>query len=204
MLNRFRWVQCQLESLVLQKTPTAIRATLDAVPTTLEQTYCNILERIPKDDWLLAKRAFRWLAFSIRALEFKELCGAVIVDEETEMIDENARLLDPEELLQICSSLMSYNQEEGTVALAHSPVWDFLTSQQIKESKVGEFYIDPDSADRTLNTEMREVPGIFGLPKWPFRFGKRSGSEMERLAFTRVCCICLADTCSTDRGDRAR
>ena len=150
MLNRFRWVQCQIDALVVQRTPSAIKAALEAVPPTLEQTYCNILCRIPDEDRVLAKKAFLWMALSVRALQFEELCEAVILDEESGVVDEDARLLQPEDLLQICSSLVSFDMKENTVVLAHSSVLEYFTSEQIKESEAREFYLDPASADTIL------------------------------------------------------
>lgn len=139
-----------MQSLVLQKTPVGIKAALDAVPATLEQTYCNILLRIPKEDREIAKQAFLWLACSIRALEFDELCEAVVVDERHAGVNEEARLLQPEDLLHICSSLIDYNEDKQTVVLAHSSVLLYLTSQQIRDSEVREFYINPDTAHVVL------------------------------------------------------
>ena len=150
MLNRFRWVQCQLDALVVQRTPLAIKAALEAVPSTLEQTYCNILRRIPSEDRVLAKKAFLWMAFSVQALDFEELCEAVILDEKSGTVDEDARLLQPEDLLQVCSSLVSFDTKENTVVLAHSSVLEYLTSVKIKESEAREFYLDPASADTSL------------------------------------------------------
>ena len=150
MPNRFRWVQCQIDSLVVQRTPLAIKAALEAVPPTLEQTYCNILCRIPDEDRILAKKAFLWMALSVRALQFEELCEAVILDEESGTVDEDARLLQPEDLLQVCSSLVSFDIKENTVVLAHSSVLEYLTSEQVKESEAREFYLDPASADTSL------------------------------------------------------
>ena len=150
MLDRFRWVQCQIDGLVVRRTPLAIKAALKAVPPTLEQTYCNILCRIPSEDRVLAKKAFLWMAFSVRALYFKELCEAVILDEESGTVDEDARLLQPEDLLQVCSSLVSFDTDESTVVLAHSSVLEYLTSEQIKDSEAQEFYLDPASADTSL------------------------------------------------------
>lgn len=150
MFNRFRWVQCQIDALVVQRTPLAIKAALEAVPPTLEQTYCNILCRIPNEDRALAKKAFLWMTFSVRALQFEELCEAVILDEEAGTVDEDARLLQPEDLLQVCSSLVSFDTKENTVVLAHSSVLEYLTSGQIKESEAREFYLDPSSADTSL------------------------------------------------------
>ena len=143
-------MQCQIDGLVVQRTPLAIKAALEAVPPTLEQTYCNILLRIPSEDRALAKKAFLWMAFSIQALDFEELCEAVILDEESGTVDEDARLLQPEDLLQVCSSLVSFDTKENTVVLAHSSVLEYLTSEQIKESKAREFYLDPASADTRL------------------------------------------------------
>ena len=150
MLDRFRWVQCQIDALVVQRTPLAIKAALAAVPSTLEQTYCNILRRIPNEDRVLAKKAFLWMAFTVRALGFEELCEAVILDEDSGIVDEDARLLQPEDLLQVCSSLVSYDTKDDTVVLAHSSVLDYLTSQQIKDSEAREFYLDPYLAHTTL------------------------------------------------------
>ena len=150
MPNRFRWVQCQIDALVVQRTPLAIKAALEAVPPTLEQTYCNILCRIPDEDRILAKKAFVWMALSVRALQFEELCEAVILDEDSGTVDEDARLLQPEDLLQVCSSLVSFDIKENTVVLAHSSVLEYLTSEQVKESEAREFYLDPASADISL------------------------------------------------------
>ena len=150
MLNRFRWVQCQIDALVVQRTPLAIKAALEALPATLEQTYCNILCRIPDEDRVLAKKAFLWMAFTVRALEFEELCEAVILDEDSGTVDEEARLLQPEDLLQVCSSLVSFDTKANHVVLAHSSVLEYLTSEQIKESEAREFYLDPSSADTSL------------------------------------------------------
>lgn len=75
---------------MLQKTLVGVQAALDAVPATLEQTYCNILLRTPSEDRDMAKQACLWLAFSKRALGFEELCEAVLVDEETKGVDEDA------------------------------------------------------------------------------------------------------------------
>lgn len=60
---RFKWLQCHIESLVLQKTLMAIKDALDAVLSTLEQSYCKVRLRIPKEDRPLAKEALLWLAF---------------------------------------------------------------------------------------------------------------------------------------------
>jgi hypothetical protein len=139
----FRWVQCQLELLAQQRKPTEIRRALQTVPPTLEETYCNILLRIPQEDRALAREVLMWLTIGIRAMHFDELCDAVVVEEDTRTLSEDDRLLNPEDILHICQSLVSYNAETGLVTLAHSSVPMYLTSQQIQASPASFFYLDP-------------------------------------------------------------
>ena len=163
-------MQCQIDALVVQRTPLAIKAALEAVPSTLEQTYCNILRRIPSEDRVLAKKAFLWMAFSVQALSFEEHYEAVILDERFGTVDEDARLLQPEDLLQVCSSLVSFDTKENTVVLAHSSVLEYLTSEQIKESEVRVFYLDPASADTSL---ARQCVSYLCSPKLQSGYCKR-------------------------------
>ena len=133
-----------------QRTAFAVQAALDVVPTTLEQTYCNNLLRIAKEDRQLAKEAFLWLAFSIRPLKFTELCEAAIANERNSSINEDARILRPNDLLQMCSSLVDYNPKGENIVLAHSSVREYLTSQQIRQSEACEFFIDAATAHTIL------------------------------------------------------
>ena len=170
-------MQCQLDALVLQRTPLAIKAALEAVPPTLEQTYCNILRGIPGEDRDLAKKAFLWMAFSVRPLHFEELCEAVILDEESGTVDEDARLLQPEDLLQVCSSLVSFDTKDNTVVLAHSSVLEYITSEKIKESEAREFYLDPASADASL---ARQCVSYLCSPKFQSGYCTRSTDLRNR------------------------
>ena len=134
----------------MQKTLRALKATLDGVPPTLEQTYCNLLIGIPKEDRPFVRNALIWLAFSVRSLGFDELCEALIIDEDSGHVDEDARLLQPMDLLKICSSLISYNANRRTVVLAHSSVLTYLQSEQIKASEAREFFVDTSAIHNVL------------------------------------------------------
>ena len=134
----------------MQKTRLGIEAALESVPDTLEQTYRNILRRISRDDRDLVKQTLLWLAYSVRPLAFDELCEAVAIDERFAGVDENARLLQPEDLLSTCSSLVHIDSKKDMIALAHSSVLLYLISDQIRTSDVHDFYIDPSTAHTTL------------------------------------------------------
>ncbi|CAF9916514.1 hypothetical protein IMSHALPRED_003221 [Imshaugia aleurites] len=60
------------------------------------------------------------------------------------------RLLRPEALLRICSSLISYDLISTRVILAHSSVNQYLTSRSIAASDVSEFYFDKGIADTEI------------------------------------------------------
>ncbi|MCJ1391753.1 hypothetical protein MMC18_004618 [Xylographa bjoerkii] len=148
----FRFVQCQLENLANQKTVQEIRAALQNTPSSLGQTYRNILSRIPKDDVLRAKQTLFWLTFSLKAMTFNELCEAIIIYDENEVINDEVRLLQRarEALLQTCGSLISYNATTKRITLAHSTVRSYLVSQDIRTSDVHEFYLDSTAADSLI------------------------------------------------------
>lgn len=58
------------------------------------------------------------------------------------MIHDDVRLLDPKDLLGLCSCLISYDDQTTKVTLAHSSVFDYLSSKEIRNSDVSSFYID--------------------------------------------------------------
>ena len=127
-----------------------IQIALQNVPSTLEQTYRNILAKIKKDQIQMAKQALFWLCFSLGPMRFSELCEAVIIPEDGIVITDDMRLLRPEVLLRICGSLISYDRSTKRVVLAHSSVKQYLTSQTIQLSDVGEFYFNEATADNEI------------------------------------------------------
>ena len=153
MALRYRWVQCQLETLATQNTANEIYATLRNVPGTLEQTYRSRLASIRKSDINLTKEIFLWLSFSLHPMTFAQICEAVIIGEDENMaVNGRNRLLRPKALLNSCGSLISVNSATTKVTLAHSSVRDYLISPSIRLSDVNEFYVDSLSADAAIAT----------------------------------------------------
>ncbi|MCJ1403055.1 hypothetical protein MMC11_006278 [Xylographa trunciseda] len=148
----FRFVQCQLQNLVNQKTIQEIRAALQNIPSTLGQTYENILSRISKDEILRAKQTLFWLTFSMYSMTFEELCEAIIIHDDDPVINDEVRLLQRarEALLQTCGSMISYDTTTKRITLAHSTVRSYLISQDIQTSHAHEFYLDQATADGTI------------------------------------------------------
>lgn len=149
-VTRFRWVQCQLEALTRKKTPRDIHNALANVPRTLAETYQGILSRIPSDDAETARQMLFWVSSAMMPMTLTELCEAIIIDEDQVVINEEVRLLNPRDTLELCSSLISYDHRTTTVTLAHSSVLDYLSSKDIRESDVRSYYMDSQDVFQAL------------------------------------------------------
>lgn len=129
VVDRFRWVQCQIEELGTLQTDKAIRQALKSLPRNLDETYERTLSRINPNDAVMAKRALTWLAYASRPLVLDELAEAAVLEHGTKEYDPEARLRDPEDILEICGSLVWHRDTTDEVVLAHHSVKDFLRSQ---------------------------------------------------------------------------
>ncbi|KAF8621256.1 hypothetical protein AX15_007917 [Amanita polypyramis BW_CC] len=122
----FRWVTCQLEELKkCRKSLKALKTTLDGLPDTLEATYNQILNRISPVDAPEAVKLLLWLAFAKEPLPIQELVIIVEFDVEQNIFDPDAKLTTPEDVLKICSSLVT-KMDGNTVQLAHASVKEYI------------------------------------------------------------------------------
>ncbi|KAJ5824125.1 NACHT nucleoside triphosphatase, partial [Penicillium robsamsonii] len=142
----FRWVQLSLDNLSTQRSVRAMRQALKNLPSTLRETYANMLERIAPDDWKIAHEALFWLSFAKQPLTLRCLNEIVVMDETSMTLDEDMMLVPPHILLEICQGLITEDQH-GYLNLAHASVKDFLTSDWICSSRVQYFALDPTTAD---------------------------------------------------------
>jgi hypothetical protein len=126
----FQWAQCQLQVLRKIKTPQALRDALNTLPSGLYETYDRLLERIDSSDHEYVIRALKWLVGAKRPLLLKELVEAVAVDPSTSHFDTKARLFLPEDILNLCSSLIRI-MDDQTVVLSHFSVQEYLLSSHI-------------------------------------------------------------------------
>ncbi|KAM0714156.1 hypothetical protein Q7P37_009890 [Cladosporium fusiforme] len=155
----FRWAACQLDTLAQCVTRGKVRRALQDLPKTLDETYARILRAI--DEGQNAEEALKiltWLAYAERPLTATEVCQVTgIVTGEDCRFDEDEVLEDSNDILRICSSLVSiatagrgsnesddddddvtydqsFNDEQGPgagvmyVRLAHFSVKEYLVS----------------------------------------------------------------------------
>jgi hypothetical protein len=146
--NRFRWAVCQIQTLRKCRNRKALREALTTLPQTLGETYERILCAINEDDSDYAIRTLRWLAFCCRPLLIEEIAEVIAIDIERNPAFNNDEVLeDPLEVLSICSSLVTITATEGDssteriVTLAHYSVKEYLTTENILQSRAARYGI---------------------------------------------------------------
>ena len=123
MFSRFRWVQCQLDTLKRCATSHELRKALDNLPDGLEATYERILGAIDerKSEGKLVRRALAWLVVALEPLRLAQIVHGLSIDSQQQKTDRDIEWLKAS-LLPALSSLVSYNEETDVLALAHFSV----------------------------------------------------------------------------------
>ncbi|KAH0553118.1 hypothetical protein GP486_006694 [Trichoglossum hirsutum] len=125
-----------LDILGRLKSTREIRAALDQLPKTLDETYERIFAGIPTEHVKFARRALHLLAFDFQIYSLEELAEAVIVDDASCTFIPGDRFVDPTDILEICTCLIIYDRDAGTqVRLAHYSVKEYLTSERMKATE---------------------------------------------------------------------
>ena len=148
LLDRFRWVFCQLEVL-RHCFPANLRRTLEDMPKSLDETYKRILNEINNANRTHAYRLLQCLTVARRPLRVEELAEVLAFDLTTggiPTLNANWRWEDQEEaVLSACSSLVSVTIDDGSrvVQFSHFSVKEFLVSNRLSSCKeeVSQFHI---------------------------------------------------------------
>ena len=146
-----------------------LRKTLATLPTTLDDTYARILCNIDDEYQQYALHILQWLAFSMRPLHLKEVAELVAIDiNDHPKFDPQRRLPDPEDVVEICSSLITvtesvsdddefnhlYSESYGAyVTLAHFSVYEYLISDIIPQGRAVSFKLDKVDCHVTLTKD---------------------------------------------------
>lgn len=170
---RFQWVVCQLKALEKCYYPQQLRKALDSLPDTLNDTYEQMLCRISDEHAEFALKLFQWLLFSFRPLRIEELAELAIVDfEEDPPVDTGRRFWDPQEVMRICSGLVTTMKEavddndgpRTLVKLAHISVREYLLSDAIRRGPAAKYYIQSVSAHTFIAESSLAYMQLFDMP----------------------------------------
>src|SRR5258707_11534949 len=123
--------------------PSSIRKALSELPTTLDETYERALQGIPKEKQKHARHLFQCLLVAIRPLYVEELAELFAIEFEQDMapsFKEGWRPANAEDaVLSACSTLISVIENDGSKAVqfSHFSVKEFLTSDRLRTSEIG-------------------------------------------------------------------
>ena len=140
-MSRFQWVFCQLETLRHVVRPD-VRAILEQLPKTLDETYERVLRDIKENNREDARRLLHCLAVAARPLRVEELAEILTFDFGNTQggipkYHAERRPKDQEsDVLTLCSSLITIVDNRGSrvVQFSHLSVKEFLTSDHLAYS----------------------------------------------------------------------
>lgn len=120
------------------RSPNAVRQTLRELPKTLFDTYDRMLQNVPATYQRQVRKALVWLAYhnSVEPLTLAALAEAVIIDTPNRTFSTEDRFFDPNDLLDMCSSLITIpDQLYGSPELAAS-LNDLSLKMPAKENRL--------------------------------------------------------------------
>ena len=134
---------------------------MGSLPKTLDETYERILTNIDQSYVSEVQKILQYLAFSPRSMNMLEMVEILAIDWDREVpqLDPQNWLLDPKDILTICSTLVTTVETTGyrfgseklttwlTLRLAHSSVKEYIVSDHIKNSKVSMYTVTPTLAN---------------------------------------------------------
>ncbi|KAF8218034.1 ankyrin repeat-containing domain protein [Mycena galopus ATCC 62051] len=128
----FLLAKLHLDSLSTKNTVKAVREALNSLPTELDSTYNEAMERIEhqnEDDRQLAHLVLTWVAYAVRPLFVNELREALAVEPEAKSVDPD-NLLDTDIILSVCAGLVIIDEAMSTVRLIHHTTQQYMYTIQ--------------------------------------------------------------------------
>lgn len=118
-LHRFLLAKLHMDSLASKSNRRAIRSALESLPSEVNATYDEAMERIKgqtKDDRRLAERVLSWITYAYRPLSISELQHALAVSSEMTDMDFEA-IEDEIILISVCAGLVVIDGTGNTIRL---------------------------------------------------------------------------------------
>ena len=123
-------VEFQLNYVLARTEPRKVMAALNSLPNDLHEAYNEVFKRIQMqgpDRKDLVLKIVSWILYAKRPLKMDELREAIAIEPGDTKLDPNY-LLEPGFIVEISESLVSYNENSGSVGFSHFTVYEFLAS----------------------------------------------------------------------------
>jgi hypothetical protein len=167
--TRFRWANCQLESLSKYLNKRQLKASLRSLPKTLDETYERILTSIDEEYEEYALRILRWLTFAREPPTLEAVAEIVAIDATHELaFDVEEVLDDAEDALTVCGSLVTVlkgsdtdtyeewrgrdrpSRYETRLVLSHFSVKEYLVSNRICDGPVRRYHLSERESHESI------------------------------------------------------
>lgn len=127
---RFRWVDCQVKTLIKCGTPKSVILALQQLPNDLRETYTRAIQDAKQNaNAADAHHLLMWLTFAFEPLNTKQVSDFLAIDLTNRQHYPNDEMCLKVELV-IDSNLVTVDAE-NIVQLAHTSVKEFLIMQKI-------------------------------------------------------------------------
>ena len=140
----FRWVACQIEELRHCPSKMVLIDTLTSLPKDLEDIYDQILQRIHRNKISSVNILLTWLIFGMCPLRLEELAVVMTFNPTNGTFDTGLELPHPDDIIQLCSSLVT-KTNHNTVVLAHASVKEYFLSRPRRWGKGITAFYDPSA-----------------------------------------------------------
>ena len=127
---RFLLARLQIDSLVHQTSARNVYKALNHLPSKLNDTYHDALQRIkgqPPEHSTLAEQIISWTFYARRPLKLAQLREALAVERGDTALHRSG-FHEPSLLLEVCCGLVTAESEDGTIGLVHYSLQQFLTT----------------------------------------------------------------------------
>ncbi|OJD10599.1 hypothetical protein AJ78_08434, partial [Emergomyces pasteurianus Ep9510] len=125
----FLAARLHIESLASKTNPRAVRKALNTLPTTLDGSYDEAMERIQQQPTKhLGLQALLWIVYAVRPLQLQELQHAIAVDElesDDQSVSEDHLTL-PSIIINGCAGMVKIDEKSNTVRLVHTTAQEYF------------------------------------------------------------------------------
>ena len=157
---RFLLAKFQLDYVLREQSLRGKRKALTSLPASESEAYELIINRIKNGGTNTSDTAFRtlaWIFNAQRPLRMEELREALLIGEGVQLEEIPADDYPPNEIVQICESLIIHEEFSGIVRFSHTTVQDWL-----RESKTYENLPPPADLAQTCLTYL--ASNVFSEP----------------------------------------
>jgi hypothetical protein len=156
--SRFLLASLQLHHVLQETGQSNMREALKTLPTTTDEAFDTMLERIEARGPISAKNAFRtltWCYYAQRPLQMEELREALAVQDGDKELQRNEN--SPTSNVECCLSFITHDQSTGEVRFAHPSVQRWFKEKRQNQKLLPHGYL-AETCLTYLNFGVFDVP----------------------------------------------